>query len=132
MLQPKPAWFLVAVIGCAAAQPKGAGRTVFIDAVPEAAGVETRLAQLLRLDGYRVIRGAEGADVVMRLDQHGPIDWFLRTGAQGSYHLEVVRGPVPGRKFTSYDEACAHMPGTLVECHADVLLRGLQEAGVLK
>ena len=119
-------------MACAAVQPRGAGRTVFVDAVPEAAAVEAQLEKQLELDGFRIVRGDEGADLSLRLDQRSAIDKAFAPLAPGTYTLTVVRGPLPGKSFTSMDRACRDVAQPPSECHADKLLRDLADSGELK
>ena len=80
------------------------------------------MEKLLLLDGYRIVRGPEGADVVLKLGQQSAIDKQLAPLATSSYTL------LAGKKsFTSLDSMCRGYAGTLSECHADTLLH---EAGL--
>jgi hypothetical protein len=106
---------------CSMVHPRGEGRTVFVDAAPEAAAVGAQVEKQLSLDGYRVVRGPEGADLVLHLGQESAIDKQLAPLAASAYTLKVG-----DRRVTSLDSMCRGYAGTLAECHADTLLH---EAG---
>ncbi len=120
-----------AAIACAAASHRG-GRAVYIEAVTEAAAVEAQLEKELELEGDRIVRGPEGADLTMRLEWQGTLEKSIDLRAPGAYTLTVVRGRAPGKKFTSLDQVCRTAGQLPSECHAGRFLRDLEESGELK
>jgi hypothetical protein len=121
-----------AAVSCAVARPKGGGAPVFVDAVPEAAGVAHALEHKLELDGYTIVRGAAEARLALRIDQRSAVDRGLRPGAAGVYVMEVTKGLLSGKQVESLDAACRDLPEPPFECHADAFLRELRDAGVLR
>jgi hypothetical protein len=123
---------LLLLASCAIAQPKHNGIAVFVDAVPEAAGVQAAFEKKLVREGYEIVRGSEGASLAFHLDQRSVLDRGLRPGAPGTYTLEVTKGALAGKQVESFDPVCRDVPETPFECHAETFLRELQDAGVLK
>jgi len=127
---PRPAsWSAFAFLAaCAIVPGTGRNRSVFIDSQPESSAVASRLEQRLSLDGYRIVRGREQADFVLRLAQESAIDKQLAPAAGSAFTLTAP----DGRRFTSLDAQCRGYAGTPAECHAERLVRDLQDAGELK
>jgi hypothetical protein len=123
---------LLLICGCAIAQPKHNGIAVFVDAVPEASGVQAAFERKLVIAGYEIVRGAEGASLAFHIDQRSAIDRGLRPGAVGTYTLEVTKGSFAGKQIESLDAVCRNVPETPFECHAETFLRELQDASVLR
>jgi hypothetical protein len=117
---------------CVIAQPKHNGIAVFVDAVPEAAGVSAALEKKLVREGYGIVRSADEARIGLRLEQRSIIDRELRPGNGGTYLLEITKGKLVGKQVQSLDAACRNMPEPPFECHAETFLRELQDAGVLR
>jgi hypothetical protein len=121
-----------AMLACAGAPTRGGGRTVFVDAVPQAAAIAKPLEKQLEEDGYRIVRGAQGAEIVLRIERRGALDKTFSPLSPGAYTLTVVRGRFAGKKITSLDETCRGLTELPSDCHAETFLRELRDTGVLK
>src|SRR5258708_19622938 len=99
-----------AMLACAGAPTRGGGRSVFVDVVPQATAIAKPLEKQLEEDGYRIVRGAQGAEIVLRIERRGALDRTFSPLLPGAYTLTAVRGRFAAKKITSLHDPSPPLP----------------------